>query len=102
MTRWRLSPPSPRCDPTAVVPTATLRRVDDVTPGDDDAELEALEADLATIEDAMAKVDAGDLAGYEEATAGLGAAPAVDPSEQVGDGGIGDQFDPGAEGQPVT
>ena len=42
--------------------------MDDVTPGDDDAELEALEADLATIEDAMAKVDAGDLAGYEEAT----------------------------------
>ena len=48
MTRRRLGPPSPRCDPTAVVPTATLRRVDDVTPGDDDAELEALEADLAT------------------------------------------------------
>ena len=102
MTRRRLGPPSPRCDPTAVVPTATLRRVDDVTPGDDDAELEALEADLATIEDAMAKVDAGDLAGYEEATAGLGAAPSVDPSEQVGDGGVGDQLDPGAEGQPVT
>lgn len=77
--------------------------MDEMTSGDDDdAELEALEADLVVIEDAMAKVDAGDLAGYEEATAGLGAAPDAEASEQVGDGGVGDQGDPGTEGQPAV
>ena len=37
----------------------------------DDAELDALEADLATIEVAMERVDSGDLAGYESVAARL-------------------------------
>ena len=37
----------------------------------DDAELDALEADLATIEVAMERVDSGDLEGYESVTARL-------------------------------
>ena len=39
-----------------------------------------------------------DLDGYEEVTADLDA----DPSEQVGDGAVGDGFDAGAEGQPAV
>ena len=37
----------------------------------DDAELDALEADLATIEVAMERVDSGDLEGYESVAARL-------------------------------
>ncbi len=69
----------------------------------DDVELESLEADLAVIEAAMEKADAGDLDGYEEVIAGLGDAP-PEPglSEQVGDGAVGDEFDAGPEGQPAV
>ena len=55
------------------------------------------EADVAVIEVAMEKVDSGDLDGYEEVTADLDA----DPSEQVGDGAVGDGLDAGSEGQPA-
>tara|TARA_B100000315_G_scaffold253519_1_gene292438 strand:- start:5222 stop:5461 length:240 start_codon:yes stop_codon:yes gene_type:complete len=69
----------------------------------DDVELESLEADLAVIEAAMEKADAGDLDGYEEVIAGLGdAPPEPGPSEQVGDGAVGDEFDAGPEGQPAV
>ncbi|MBM17324.1 MAG: hypothetical protein CL516_06665 [Actinobacteria bacterium] len=69
----------------------------------DDVELESLEADLAVIEAAMEKADAGDLDGYEEVIAGLGdAPPELGPSEQVGDGAVGDEFDAGPEGQPAV
>jgi len=37
----------------------------------DDAELDALEADLATIEVAMERVDSGDLEGYESVSTRL-------------------------------
>ncbi|HJO08196.1 MAG TPA: hypothetical protein QGG37_12765 [Chloroflexota bacterium] len=69
----------------------------------DDVELESLEADLAVIEAAMEKADAGDLDGYEEVIAGLGDAP-PEPglSDQVGDGAVGDEFDAGPEGQPAV
>ena len=60
--------------------------------------LAALEADVARIEGAMEKVDSGDLDGYEEVTADLDA----DPSEQVGDGAVGDGLDAGSEGQPAV
>jgi len=46
----------------------------------------------------MEKVDGGDLDGYEEVTADLDA----DPSEQVGDGAVGDGLDAGSEGQPAV
>ena len=84
---------------------ATLGGVSEVTPEapGDDVELESLEADLAVIEVAMEKADAGDLDGYEEVIAGLGDAP-PEPglSEQVGDGAVGDEFDAGPEGQPAV
>ena len=64
----------------------------------DDAELDALEADVAVIEVAMEKGDSGDRDGYEEVTADL----ADDPSEQVGDGAVGDGLDAGSEGQPAV
>ena len=72
----------------------------DQTPDDpqDDVELDALEADVAVIEVAMEKVDSGDLDGYEEVTSDL----ADDPSEQVGDGAVGDEFDAGPEAQPAV
>ena len=72
----------------------------DATPDDpqDDVELDALEADVALIEVAMEKVDSGDLEGYEEVTADL----SDDPSEQVGDGALGDEFDAGPEAQPAV
>ena len=72
----------------------------DQSPDDpqDDVELDALEADVAVIEVAMEKVDSGDLDGYEEVTADLAAAP----SEQVGDGAVGDGLDAGSEGQPAV
>ena len=72
----------------------------DATPDDpqDEAELVALEADVALIEVAMEKVASGDLDGYEEVTADL----ADDPSEQVGDGAVGDEFDAGPEAQPAV
>ena len=47
----------------------TLARVTD--PDIDDTELEALESDLATIEEAMDRVDSGDLEGAEVAMARL-------------------------------
>ena len=80
--------------------TTTLGAMSDQTPDDpqDDAELDALEADVAVIEVAMEKVDSGDLDGYEEVTADLDA----DPSEQVGDGAVGDGLDAGPEGQPAV
>jgi hypothetical protein len=82
------------------VDPATLGAVSDLMPEDpqDDAELDALEADVAVIEAAMEKVDSGDLVGYEEVIAGLGDAP----SEQVGDGAVGDELDAGTEGQPAV
>jgi hypothetical protein len=74
--------------------------VSDATPDDpqDEVELDALEADVALIEVAMEKVDSGDLDGYEEVTADL----ADDPSEQVGDRALGDEFDAGPEAQPAV
>ncbi len=66
----------------------------------DDVELDALEADVAVIEVAMEKVDSGDLDGYEEVIAGLGdVSPEPGPSEQVGDGAVGDGLDAGPEAQ---
>ncbi len=84
--------------------TTTLGAMSDQMPDDgDDVELESLEADLAVIEAAMEKADAGDLDGYEEVIAGLGdAPPEPGPSEQVGDGAVGDEFDAGPEGQPAV
>jgi len=59
-------------DPT---PLASDREPDqpsaDPVPEVDDAMLERLEADLATIEAAMDRVDSGDLEGYEAVTARL-------------------------------
>ena len=80
--------------------TTTLGAMSDQMPDDpqDDVELDALEADVAVIEVAMEKVDSGDLDGYEEVTADLDA----DPSEQVGDGAVGDGLDAGSEGQPAV
>jgi|TARA_B110001454_G_scaffold65500_1_gene63678 hypothetical protein len=57
----------PSTDPTTdSVPPAPVD-----APDIDDAELDALEADLATIEVAMERVDSGDLEGYESVTARL-------------------------------
>ena len=88
----------PGCEHCEGDPTTTLGVMSDQTPDDpqDDVELDALEADVAVIEVAMEKVDSGDLDGYEEVTADL----ADDPSEQVGDGAVGDELDAGPEAQP--
>jgi hypothetical protein len=57
----------PSTDPTTDgVPPAPVD-----APDIDDAELDALEADLATIEVAMERVDSGDLEGYESVAARL-------------------------------
>jgi len=57
----------PSTDPTTDgVPPAPVD-----APDIDDAELDALEADLATIEVAMERVDSGDLEGYESVAACL-------------------------------
>ena len=90
----------PGCEHCEGDPTTTLGAMSDQTPDDpqDDVELDELEADVAVIEVAMEKVDSGDLDGYEEVTADLDA----DPSEQVGDGAVGDGLDAGSEGQPAV
>ena len=90
---------NPGCERREGDPTTTLGAMSDQMPDDgDDVELDALEADVAVIEVAMEKVDSGDLDGYEEVTADLDA----DPSEQVGDGAVGDGLDAGPEGQPAV
>ena len=58
----------PATDPTAPQPASAP----EVAPEMDDAELESLEADLATIEAAMDRVDAGDLDGATTLMARLG------------------------------
>ena len=45
----------------------------------DDAELDAMEADLATIEVAMERVDSGDLEGYESVSTRLDEDPSGAP-----------------------
>ena len=60
----------PATDPTAPQP-ASAPEVE-AAPEMDDAELESLEADLATIEAAMDRVDAGDLDGATTLMARLG------------------------------
>ena len=57
----------PNSDPTIEEPPPAL--VD--APDTDDAELDALEADLAAIEVAMERVDGGDLDGYDAVVARL-------------------------------
>ncbi len=60
----------PDTDPAE--PPAAPAEAPDVAPEIDDAELERLEADLATIEAAMDRVDAGDLDGAAVQMARLG------------------------------
>ncbi len=61
----------------------------------DDTELDALEADVAVIESAMDLVDKGDLDAADQLLDRLGDGPA--DSEQVGDGAVAQEVDPGAE-----
>ena len=55
----------PNSDPTIEEPPSAPVDASDI----DDAELDALEADLAAIEVAMERVDGGDLDGYEAVAA---------------------------------
>ena len=57
----------PNSDPTIEEPSPAPVDAPDI----DDAELDALEADLAAIEVAMERVDGGDLDGYEAVVARL-------------------------------
>ena len=63
-----------------------------------DPELDALEADLATIEAAMNRVADGDLDGAEEIMSSLAANKTSEeppePSEQVGDRAVAHQINP--------
>ncbi|HIG26111.1 MAG TPA: hypothetical protein EYG34_02070 [Acidimicrobiia bacterium] len=59
-----------------------------------DPELDALEADLATIEAAMNRVADGDLDGAEEIMSSLADNETSEPSEQVGDRAVAHQINP--------
>ena len=82
--------------PAAQEPTPASSAPD---PGPEtDPELDALEADLATIEAAMNRVADGDLDGAEEIMSGLAdnetSEETSEPSEQIGDRAVAHQIDP--------
>ncbi len=54
----------------------------DIDAPEEDAELEVLESDLATIEAAMDRVDSGDLEGAEAMMARLSDDPVVQPADE--------------------
>jgi hypothetical protein len=82
------TPPEPAAEEQAPASSAP-------DPGPEtDPELDALEADLATIEAAMNRVADGDLDGAEEIMSSLADNETSEPSEQVGDRAVAHQIDP--------